>query len=67
MAATERQLDFTLYSQRNIIDTVAAGTPLKDLDLFWLDQALKKFYAPIVTPTWRLPKGAFRKEVAGAI
>lgn len=67
LAATEQQLNFTLYSQRNIIDTVTAGTPLTDLDQFWVDQALDYFNAPIILSNWQLPKGAFRKEVAGAL
>ena len=66
MAATEQQLNFTLYSKRNIVDTVAAGTPLKDLDPFWVHQALNHFNAPIILSNWKLPKGAFRKETAGA-
>lgn len=67
IAATERRLHFTLYAQRNIIDTVAVGSPFKDLDPFWVDQALSQFNAPIILSDWQLPRGAFRKEAAGAL
>jgi len=67
IAATERRLHFTLYAQRNILETVAAGNPLEDLDPFWVDQALNHFNAPIILSDWQLPKGAFRKEAAGAL
>lgn len=67
IAAIETELNFTLYSERKIVEIVAAGTPLKDLDPIWIDQSLSHFEAPIILSDWQLPKGAFRKEAAGAL
>jgi len=67
IARTEHELNFTLYPKRSILSTAAAGTALKDLDPFWVDQAMHGFSTPIVVSDWQLPRGAFRKESAGAM
>jgi 3'-phosphoadenosine 5'-phosphosulfate sulfotransferase (PAPS reductase)/FAD synthetase len=66
IAATETDIHFTLYHGKSIQDVAREGQAFTDLDPFWVSQALGAFTAPIRPGNWTLPKGAFKKQAAGA-
>ena len=66
ISSYEQEIKFTLYNNQTIYDKVNKGVPFLEMDLYWINQS-RNFTTPIITNNWVLPKGAFKKESAGAI
>lgn len=63
----ENDIKFTLYNGVTIKEKIDQGHFFENMDPLWVQQATGVFTMPILTKTWQLPKGAFRKETAGSV
>lgn len=60
LAAMEKRTGKTIHRKLSIVEQAAKGTPLAST-LYWQEQALVRFDAPIRPAVWELPSGAYRK------
>lgn len=67
IAALENRIEHTLYNGATIYERANKGKSFIDTkNKYWINQALGKFTAPIITTNWQQPQGAKSKEVSGA-